>query len=155
MFFCQSCYICGTWRSKKVGGLKLSCRGKERSHKQKKLLLGAILPFSHRLKFLEHPFLLSLTVTVPKSVKVVDESKKDKSDISRLKVVVQFSHLFKKWYVVLFHWYMHCCLEWGIWNMIWSANYGSWIYYKKENARTSCQDEPRFTNEGYEEQYSK
>ena len=48
-----------------------------------------------------------------------------------------------------------CCLEWGIWNMIWSANYGSWIYYKKENARTSCQDEPRFTNEGYEEQYSK
>ena len=103
MFFCQSCYICGTWRSKKVGGLKLSCGGKERSHKQKKLLLGAILPFSHRLKFLEHLFLLSLTVTLPKSVKVVDKSKKDKSDISRVKVVVQFSHLFKKRYVVLFH----------------------------------------------------
>ena len=96
MFLCQSCYICGTWRSKEVGSLKLSCGGKERSHKQKEPLLGAILPFSHKLKFLEHPFLLSLTVTLPRSVKVVDESKKDKSDISRVKVVVQFSHLFKK-----------------------------------------------------------
>ena len=38
----HSCYVCETWRSKEVGGLKLSYGGKEKSHKQENLLCGAI-----------------------------------------------------------------------------------------------------------------
>ena len=37
---CHSCYICDTWRSKDVGGLKLWYGGKGKSHKQEKLLQG-------------------------------------------------------------------------------------------------------------------
>ena len=33
--------------------------------------------------------------------------------------------------------------------------YGSWLQHSMEEARTSCQDEPRFTNKGYGEQYTK
>ena len=42
MIPCHSCCICGTWRSKEVGGLKLSNGGKGKSHKQEELLLGII-----------------------------------------------------------------------------------------------------------------
>ena len=34
----HSCYICGTWRSKEVGRLKLSFGGKGESHTQEDLL---------------------------------------------------------------------------------------------------------------------
>ena len=33
----HSCYVCETWRSKEVGGLKLSYGGKEKSHIQGEL----------------------------------------------------------------------------------------------------------------------
>ena len=39
---CHSCYICGTWKNKKVGDLKLSYGGKGKSHKPEELLWGAI-----------------------------------------------------------------------------------------------------------------
>ena len=42
MLPCHGCYICGTWGSKEVGGLKLSYGGTGKCHKQKKLLWGAI-----------------------------------------------------------------------------------------------------------------
>ena len=60
----HSCYICGTWRSKQVGGLKLSYGGKEKSHKQEDLLWGAIkkLPreLTTELLYLELPTFFSL-----------------------------------------------------------------------------------------------
>ena len=55
----HSYYNCGTWRSKEVGGLKLSYRGKGVSHKQEELLWGAIkkLPreLTTELVYLELP----------------------------------------------------------------------------------------------------
>ena len=59
MLPCHSCFICGTWRSKEVGGLKLSYGGKGKSHKQEELLWGAIkkLPkeLTTELLYLELP----------------------------------------------------------------------------------------------------
>ena len=59
-----SFYICGTWRSKEVRGLKLSYRGKGKNHKQEDLLWGAIkrLPreLATELVYLELPTYLSL-----------------------------------------------------------------------------------------------
>ena len=37
---CHSCYICGTWRSKEVGGFKSSNGGKGKSHKEGESLWG-------------------------------------------------------------------------------------------------------------------
>ena len=65
MLPCHSCYICGTWRSKEIprGGSKLSYGGKGKSHKQEKLLWGAIrkLPreVTTELLYLELPAYLS------------------------------------------------------------------------------------------------
>ena len=42
MLRCHSCYICGTWRSKEIGGLKLSYGGKGKSHQQGELLWDVI-----------------------------------------------------------------------------------------------------------------
>ena len=42
MLPCHGCYVCGTWRSKEVGGWKLSYGGKGKSQKQEKLLWGTI-----------------------------------------------------------------------------------------------------------------
>ena len=42
MLLFHSCYICGTWERKEVGGLKLSHGGKGKSHNQEDLLWGAI-----------------------------------------------------------------------------------------------------------------
>ena len=75
---------------------KVIMRREGENPQTKGTFIGCHTTIQSQTKFLEHPFLLSLTVTLPKSVKVVHESKKDKSDISRVKVVVQFSHLFKK-----------------------------------------------------------
>ena len=41
MLPCHSYYICGTWRSKEVGCLKLSYGGKGKNHRQEELLWGA------------------------------------------------------------------------------------------------------------------
>ena len=64
MLPCHSCYICGSWKSKKVGGLKLSYRGKGKSHKQKELLWGAIKKppreLTTELLYLELPTYFSL-----------------------------------------------------------------------------------------------
>ena len=52
-------YICGTWRSKEVGGLMLSYGGKGKSHKKRNFLRGATkkLPWELTigLRYLESP----------------------------------------------------------------------------------------------------
>ena len=64
MLPCHSCYICGTWRSKEVGGLKLSYGGEGKSHKQEELLWGAIRKLPRKLitelLYLELPACFSL-----------------------------------------------------------------------------------------------
>ena len=44
MLACHNCYVCGTWGRKEIarGFLKLSYRGKGKSHKQEELLWGVI-----------------------------------------------------------------------------------------------------------------
>ena len=42
MLSCHSCYICGTWKNKEVGDLKLSYGGNGKNHKPEELLWGAI-----------------------------------------------------------------------------------------------------------------
>ena len=49
MLRCHSCYICGTWRRKEAGGLKLSYGGEGESYKQEELLWGAIRKLSREL----------------------------------------------------------------------------------------------------------
>ena len=60
MLPCHNCYICGTWRSKEVGGLKLSYGGQG----EKPLTRGAIkkLPreLTTELFYLELPTYFSL-----------------------------------------------------------------------------------------------
>ena len=56
---CHSFYICGTWRSKEVGGLKLSYGRKGKRRTQEKLLWGAIkklpMELTTELLYLELP----------------------------------------------------------------------------------------------------
>ena len=40
MLRCHSCYICGTWRSKEIGDLKLSYGDKGKSHQQRGTFVG-------------------------------------------------------------------------------------------------------------------
>ena len=60
----HNCYICGTWRSKEVGGLMLSYGGKGKSHKKRNFLWGATkkLPceLTVGLLYLESPTYFSL-----------------------------------------------------------------------------------------------
>ena len=61
----HSWYICGTWRSKEVGGLSLSYGGKEKScNKQEELLWGAIrklpIKLTTELLYPELPALFNL-----------------------------------------------------------------------------------------------
>ena len=49
MLHCHSCYYCGTWGSKEVGGLKLSYGVKRKNHKQEELLWGAIRKLPRKL----------------------------------------------------------------------------------------------------------
>ena len=64
MLPCHSCYICGTWRSKEVGSLKLSYGGEGKSYKQEELLWGAIRKLPRKLitelLYLELPAYFSL-----------------------------------------------------------------------------------------------
>ena len=49
MLRCHSCYICGTWRSKEIGDLKLSYGDKGKSHQQGELLWEVIKKLTREL----------------------------------------------------------------------------------------------------------
>ena len=49
MLRCHSCYICGTWRSKEIGDLKLSYGDKGKSHQQGELLWDVIKKLTKEL----------------------------------------------------------------------------------------------------------
>ena len=49
MLRCHSCYICGTWRSKEIGDLKLSYGDKGKSHQQGELLWDVIKKLTREL----------------------------------------------------------------------------------------------------------